>query len=175
MRINQQFQDKHTNSTLEVDWVLKQEIEKDICLLYHQTAEYSWLMDDLCYGSVFALPYWDFLDFQGVDDNERIFIRDGCLVMILAMCMECIGGSGAYIHDKIEVCRRQVSHLVPEDEKAAKLIKTVNLALESAKVIANEGTEELTDLSLWVYREYVQGYFRKIVHDFDNDPYYGNS
>lgn len=174
MEINRQFQDQHIAGS-QVDWVLKQQIEKDICLLYHQTAEYSWLMDDLYYGSVFALPYWEFLNFQGLNDDERIFIRDGCLVMILAMCMECIGGSGAYIHDEIETCQRSISFLTPEDENAAQLIQTVNLALQSAKVIGNKGTQELTDFSSWVYRHYVQGCFRKMVHDFDNNPYYGNS
>src|SRR5712691_1560834 len=80
-----------------VDWVLKQQVERDICLLYHQLADYSYIMGDLYYGPVFGLPYWEYLDFPDLDGADREFLRDGCLVMILAMAWDQIDGSGVYI------------------------------------------------------------------------------
>lgn len=63
MEINRQFQSQHSNDD-GVDWVLKQEIERDICLLYNQLSNYAYIMSDLFYGSVFALPYWEYLDWR---------------------------------------------------------------------------------------------------------------
>ena len=47
-------------STVE-EWADKQRVERDVLLLYHQLADYSYIMGDLYYGTVFALPYWDVL------------------------------------------------------------------------------------------------------------------
>ncbi len=172
MKINRQFQDKHIAAP-QTDWVLKQRIESDICLLYHQLANYSSIMGDLYYGDVFALPYWEFLNIEGIEDEERIFVRNGCLVMILAMCSECIDGSGSYIYSHIENCQKYLSYLSPEDEKSHRLIMAVKSALQLAQN-EQEETPELTDAMLWVHREYVRGYFRKTVYAFDDNPYYGN-
>ncbi len=84
------------NGEYEVDWVQIQVVERDICLLYHQLADYSYIMADLDYGAVFALPYWDYLDVAGVPGSQRDFLRDGCLVMIFAMASVVLDGSSAY-------------------------------------------------------------------------------
>ena len=172
MEINRQFQDQHIAGA-QLDWVLKQKVEADICLLYHQLADYSYIMGDLYYGDVFSLPYWEFLDWQSIDKDDRSFIRDGCLVMILAMCCEYIDGSGTYIHHYLKVCQRNLSRVAPDDEKSNRLLTTVRLAVQ----LAQEGkpeSKELTEAMIWVHREYVRGYFRKRVHEFDNNPYFGN-
>jgi hypothetical protein len=103
MKMKRQFQDSHSASRLG-HWVLKQQIERDICLLFHQLADYSSIMGDLSYGDVFALPYWEYLDFPDVDPEERNFLRDGCLVMILAMASECVDGTGSFLAAHIPEC-----------------------------------------------------------------------
>lgn len=35
--------------------------------------------------------------------------------------------------------------------------------------------DELNELSGWVHRRYVRGYFREKVHDFDANPYFGDA
>ncbi len=155
------------------DWALKQRVEADICLLFHQLADYSYIMGDLYYGDVFSLPYWEFLDMKGIDEVDRRFIRDGCLVMILAMCSEYIDQTGTYIHNYLEICQRRLSCIAPGDEKSARLLTAVALALQTAQDGKAE-SKELTESMAWVHREYVLGYFRRKVHEFDSNPYYGD-
>lgn len=171
MKINRQFQDLHTRSS-SADWVLKQQVERDICLLYHQLANYSYIMGDLYYGSVFGLPYWEYLDFPGLDTDDLAFLRDGCLVMILAMAWDQIDGSGAHINPHIPACREAVARLVIEDEDTAKLTQAVRLAMDAAEPGGSE-TQELQELSCWVHKRYVRGYFRHIAQEFESNTYYG--
>jgi hypothetical protein len=170
MKINRQFQEIHTRGK-SADWVVKQHLDRDICLLYHLLANYSYIMGDLYYGSVFGLAYWEYLDFPGLDEADHDFVRDGCLVMILAMAWDKIDGSGAYINPHILVCREAVAHLILADEKTKKLARTVQLALDVARGNGPE-TPELTEMSRWVHQEYVCGYFRRIAQEFDSNPYF---
>ena len=119
MKINRQFQALHAHGGW-VDWVLKQHLERDICLLYHQMANYSYIMGDLYYGSVFGLAYWEYIDFPGLDAADHDFVRDGCLVMILAMAGIRLTGSGAYINPYIPACREAIASLVLEGEEHPK-------------------------------------------------------
>ncbi len=73
--ISGQFQDLHSPNNGETDWQTIQRVERDICLLYHQLAEYSYIMGDLYYGDVYALPYWDYLNLQTLEPDQRAFIR----------------------------------------------------------------------------------------------------
>lgn len=170
MNINRQFHDLHSSGR-SADWELKQFIERDICLLYHQLASYSFIMGDLYFGSVFGLPYWEYLDFPGLEIADRDFVRDGCLVMILAMAWDLIDGSGAYIKPHIPACLEALACLVIENEDTGKLARVVRLAL----VVAEQGgpeTQELRELSGWVHRRFVREYFRRAALDFDNNPYF---
>ena len=88
MKINRQFQDIHSPLPTETDWCRIQIVERDICLLYHQLASYSWIMEDLYYGSVYALPYWRYLNISALETKRQAFIRNGCLVMLYAMASE---------------------------------------------------------------------------------------
>lgn len=130
-------------------------------------------MPDLDYRDVFNLDYWEFLDLENIHAEDRDFIRDGCLVMILLMCLEYFEGCGTYVQDKLELCERRLSCVVPDTEQTLRLLTTVQLAVQLAQ---NEKTisQELNDSLGWVYRKYVQGYFRRIVREFDDNPYYGN-
>lgn len=171
MKINQQYQSLHTPGQSEVDWVLVQQIERDICLLYHQLAEYSYIMGDLYYGNVYTFPYWEYLDLSRLDESQRSFVRDGCLVMILAMCWDQIDGSGAYIENHLAACAASVSTVNVQDEDTRKLVGTVSLALRLVKEGSAE-SQELIDLSSWVHETYVKGYFRRTAREFDANPYF---
>jgi len=130
MKLNRQFQDQHMEQQ-SANWVLKQQLERDICLLYHQLANYSYIMGDLYYGDVFALAYWDHLQLPAIDDADRDFIRDGCLVMILAMASECIDGTGSYLRPHVPQCRAKLERLSTADSDADKLIGIVRRASTS--------------------------------------------
>lgn len=173
MRVNVRFQVQHLEAA-SADWIQLQKVERDICLLYHQLADYSYIMSDLYYGSVFSEPYWHYLDVQALEPDEQAFLRDGCLVMILAMATELTDGSGAYLLPHMSECRAAVDRVTATDERTNKLLHTVRLAL----ALADDGqqeTRELVELSQWVHGEYVQGYFRSHVHEFDHNPYFGHT
>lgn len=148
----------------ETNWTLLWQVERDICFLYHELSEYTGIMGDLAYGSLYALPYWDFLDQRGPDirDEERCFIRDGCLVMILAMTIDMLDGSGFYVADKIGLCRQAINRLEAEDERTQKLIRVVRLALDAAAQ-GQRMNQEMEELEVWVNYHYVYGYFRGIA------------
>ncbi len=57
MKINRQFQALHSPDPDCTDWHTVQIVERDICLLYHQLADYSYVMGDLYYGDIYSLPY----------------------------------------------------------------------------------------------------------------------
>jgi len=169
VKINQKFQALHLPDDGR-DWVLVQKVERDICLLYRQLAGYSYIMGDLYYGTVYELPYWNYLDLRDVDEDDRRFLRDGCLVMILAMAWDMVDGSGAYLAPHIAVCRSALEALPVEDERTAKLVHAVREALESAE--AGAASPELDALSSWAHEEFVKGYFRSVAQEFETNPYY---
>lgn len=145
-----------------------QKVERDICLLYKQLAEYTYIMGDLYYGDVFNLPYWDYLNLDLPDSEREDFVRDGCLVMILAMAWEFIDGAGNYIQFRFSACHNAVSKIIILDEKMDKLVRTVKLALETVEQEAAE-SDELIELSSWVHKVYVEGYFRETVFNLDTN------
>lgn len=149
----------------EIDLLTIEKIKRDICFLYHQFAEYNYIMGDLDYSGLYNLPYWKFLTLDEVDLSDDFFVRDGCLVIILAMALDYIDGSGNYIVPYISLCRTELLKIVPFDNKTEKLVNTVKLALECAEQQQPE-TSEIGELSSWVYKEYVEGYFRKMVCEF---------
>lgn len=51
MKNNRQLQDLHTDAP-SADWVVKQHLERDICLIYHRVANYAFVM-----GSSIAESY----------------------------------------------------------------------------------------------------------------------
>jgi hypothetical protein len=140
-------------------------------LIFNQLFRDLLIMGDLDYSSVFKLSYWEFLELNDIPLDQKYFIQEGCLVMILAMAWDFIDGSGNYIAPYISTCQEAISKITATDENSSQLIGTVNLALETAERNESESTE-LTKLSSWVHKEFVQGYFRKMAHNFDKNPYY---
>lgn len=173
MNINRQFQNKHIAESDE-KLVILQQIEKDICYLYFQLSSYSFIMGDLCYKEIYNLPYWNFINIiESQSDEKQSFIREGCLIMILAMAWEVIDGAGSYIMDKIEDVFHCLELFEPSNERESKLFNIVISALKYAK--SNEGNLDLlNEQSTWVHNEHIRNHFRNIAIDFDSNPYFSN-
>ncbi len=160
------------NKVRSLSWTEKQKVEADICLLFHQLADYDYIMGDLYYGDVFGLPYWEYLDISGLEREDAEFIRDGCLVMLLAMAWGVIDGSCEYIVDHLQVCRRDVARLAPQDEDTLRLVRTVQTALDVAWQIHGSSRRSALDASTlghescWAHCRYVGGYFRETAAQF---------
>ena len=157
----------------------QEEVERDVCLLYHQLADYAFLMSDLSWGEVYKLPYWEYVETAGLEAKEAHFIRDGCLVMILTMLWECIDGGGYYIYKRIPECRRHINALTVSDPKTEMLIDIVKQALDLAERFPGPQAPpeklvgELFDQCDWVHREYVRGYFIRMSEKFNSDHFQG--
>lgn len=169
-KINRQYQDLHNRESAE-DWVSIQRVEADICLFYHQQSDYSYIMSDLYYGDVYALPYWEFLQTKNLPDDRAEFIQSGCLMILLAMCWELIDGSGSFLTSHIAEASERTKSFEPAADRVARLQNHVSTALESTSGMV-EVSKEFVDESAWAHAEFVMGYFRSICSDFDNNPYF---
>ena len=150
-------------------WIELQCVERDICLLYHQLANYSYIMADLYFGSVYELPYWNYLDVLDIDADRRDFIRHGCLVMILAMTWDQIDGSH-YLGPNITHCETAIDRLTIDDPTTKRLVDVVKRALTAAKQ-GSEPDERVQD-SNWVHEQFIRRYFRERANEFDTNPYF---
>jgi hypothetical protein len=165
---NDQFSSVYANGVPQIDWVKIQEIERDICLLYHQLSSYPHVTSDLYFGDVFKLPYWNFLDIQGLDGDQRKFIRRGSLVFIYAMVSEEAGGSGAYLSfegGRLSACRRKIEACKPEDEDERLLLESIKSGFE---IIENGkiGDASIYGNSAEIHKRFVRRYFTKIAEAF---------
>lgn len=157
MKINWRMQSKHIANGMD-RWIELQEVEKDICFLFHQIEPYRGIMGDLNYSEFYSRPYWLYLDLSTEEDQDG-FIRDGCLLMILCMAMEMIDGTGFYLQPHIATCRWKLEEVEPPDERVLKLLTVVRTALDYAESGQPESSE-LTDGAHWAYEEVVAKYFR---------------
>jgi hypothetical protein len=144
---------------LGIDWVLLQEVKRDICFLFHEQTEHPRIDGDLAYGTFYRLPYWEFLT-ADIPPDDRAFVREGCLVMILAMAWDLIQHSGSFLADRIETCRLAVTGVEAEDERTATLLATVRLALDTAER-GEAADDRLEELSVWVNATVICGYFQR--------------
>lgn len=154
----------------EPDWEQIWRVERDICFLYHELSEYPGIVGDLAYGAIYTPPYWDFLNLnvRQMPDEERCFIRDGCLVMLLAMAWDVLDGSGSYLLNHLSLCHQAVEAVEGDDEKTEQLVQTVETALKAVEMNSQGGKwleglplRHLENLSIWVNQEYVGGYFKQ--------------
>ncbi len=129
-------------------------------------------MSDRYYGPVFALPYWEYLDFPGLEAADREFIRDGSLVMLLATAFDIIDGSGGHIYPHISACQAALARLDCQDEDTLKLVKWVRLALAIAERGCVRGIRTYRSIVMGS-QAICSGYFRRIADGFDNNPYFG--
>ncbi len=91
-----------------IDYFLLNQIFKDIIVLYHQLTESDVIDCDLKYGD---LNYCDFLSYreklESVPNGHELImdwyyhadlIYQGCLIMILSMCLERLDDAGCSLH-----------------------------------------------------------------------------
>ena len=173
MKINDIFQSRHLpNNDENVNfYVALQEVEKDICLLYHQLSEYSYIMGDLYYGDVYDKKYWNYLSLEIKDKDQHLFITNGCLVMILAMCSEILDGTGGYIYNSIDECIECVKKYHVNDIKSMDLKEITLNILSHAKNNDCENTEIFEKLR-WVHINIIRDYFISKASDFVTKDYY---
>ena len=132
-------------------WDLWWKVERDICFLYYELAQHAGVTGDLAYGLIYNLPYWEFLNLRdpSMSEGESRFIRDGCLVMVLAMAWDIIDGSGSELKGKFGFWREAVAELEAEDVRTEKLIQIINLALDIAEQ-GHSRNKELEDRNVSV-------------------------
>jgi hypothetical protein len=158
----------------DIDWVKIQEIEKDICLLYHQLSDYAFIMDDLYFGSIFNLPYWNFLDIKELEDNKRRFIREGSLVFIYAIILAEAGGSSAYLSSdkkRYTHCKDNIESCVPENADEKLILKSIKYCfelIEKNKI----GDSSIFSNSAEIHKRFVRRYFNTISNEFKTNKYF---
>ena len=137
-------------------------------------------MDDLYYGNVFALDYWQFLQMPGVAPDRQEFICNGCLVMLYAMASEVLGGSGTYLtmdRKRYSAAKSAVAALPSLNSDTDKLVAAVStaFALIDEQRFANEDTPEMQEVvaaSSWIHERFVRQYFISRAADFENNSYF---
>lgn len=180
MKINHQFQDLHIPGGTGIDWAAIQSVERDICLLFHQLADYSYIMGDLYYGSVYALDYWNFLQIHGIDPKRQQFLRIGCLVMLYAMASDVLDGTGSYLtmdRHRYLAAKSAVRSLPALDPDFDRLVAAVSGAFKliDEKRFSEENSPEMQDViaaSTWIHERFVRQYFICRAADFESNPYF---
>ncbi len=152
------------------EWAHVQEIERDICYFYYQMSEYSTIMGDLYWGRVYNRPYWEYLNLEFCGHHDPQFLRDGCLVLVIAMAFEWLDDAGEYIKDKLPQCISAVSRLYPEDEKTIRLVEIAKHVLNAA-ASDEQYSKEMVEMSSWIHKNYVREYFRSIAKSFESEFY----
>jgi len=152
------------------DWADKQRLDRDILLLFHQLADYPEIDGDLYFGTVFNLPYWEYLAPAGLDTDDCAFLQEGCLVMLLTMAWGCFDGADAETRPHLEAIRIALEPLQDDDEGRLRLIRCVK-GVVAAACAGTYPDAALIAESNWVHREFVRGYFERMVARFA-DPYY---
>ena len=153
-------------------YLLARHLNRDICMLYHELAEYSSTLGDLDYSSLYTLPYWNFVANTGLEWQLDAFIREGSLVMLLAMAWDCIDGSGSYLVSHFSDAKSAVACISTTDDQTTQLLSVVGSAL----AIVSSGQPETDALradSDWVHDTYVKRYFIETARDFGKSYFAG--
>lgn len=135
------------------------ELTSHVLLLLHAVAPYGGLMSDLDWYRTFALPYWDFINPVGLqDENEQKFLGDGCLLLTLTRVDAYLDGQGGTI-DLGEVSSA-LAGIVERDEPSQRLHRLVQDGVRAAA----QGEGRLPpDNGRWVFDTFVAGYFRRVA------------
>ena len=147
----------------------QQSIERDICYFLHEQKDWRSILGDLAFGVIYAAPYWEYLTFA--DDppssGRQQFVQNGCLLIILAMAVDVIDGSGTYLRQYLEPCRQSVAAMRPSAERTCRLRETVLLAL--AHLARGSRSDDLDERLAWASCEFVHGYYRSVAREIDEE------
>jgi len=156
-------------------YIETEELIRDICYFYHEQACWGTgaLYADLSFGRIYKLPYWSYIwfDSDSLSADEIQFVRDGCLMLVLTMCLDTIEGSGTYIvlYELVETCRREINSGVTHDVDSLKLIEGTNLALDIVEGEVGKDNE-IGILSTWAKQTIVGRYFKTMSQFFQEVP-----
>jgi len=145
-----------------LEWSEIEDVERDICYLYYQLADYDYIMGDLAFGVTFRRPYWDYFHVTGLHARQFAFLRDGCLVMLLAMAWEIIDEAGHHLLDDhhLAACQTALHQFIPTDPHTDRMHRMIEQALD---YIADGIRTDQPRLKLigvesdWVHQTYVRG------------------
>lgn len=118
-------------------------------------------MGDLYYGSIFSLPYWNYLNPIGLDLDRGVFVQEGYLVMLLAMAWGQLDSSVASLEKHRQVLSTSISCCRPLGQYGLRLLNHVRTVIESALTADQSNFDLLLNESAWVHRTFVRGYFLK--------------
>lgn len=177
MKINRQFQNLHIPDSADTDWCAIQRVERDICLLYHQLVDYSYIVSDLYYGDVYSLPYWEYLSVSTLEPDQQQFIRNGCLVMLYAMASEVLDGSGSYLtidrkrYSDAKAAVRALPSLNPDTDRLVSAISGAFKLIDENRFDTEESPEvqDIVAASTWIHERFVRQYFIVRASDFENN------
>lgn len=137
-------------------------------------------MGDLYYGDVFGLPYWDFLQLEGLEPERQAFIRQGCLVFLFAMASELLDGSGSYLKlegDRYAAAKAAVARLPQCGDDTDRLVDAVSksFALIDAGGDSFDQSDEAQEIAVattWIHERFVREYFQSRSREFSENPYF---
>ncbi len=137
-------------------------LQRDIVSSFHEYVDYAGVMGEMDWGLVYSLPYWEYLDLEGMYEDERVFIRDGCLLLILAMAFNAFdhhgGSKGNRISRHAEDCIDAVNHVRSDDADTQALTDAVLYAINRVK--SGQGWDKyMMHAAVWAFRRYVATYF----------------
>jgi hypothetical protein len=151
---------------LHIDWDLVWRVERDVCFMYHlQATEPRPAVDgDWDYSSLFHLPYWEVLssELPAMDQEEARFLSEGCLVMIFAMAVDLIDGSGNALSPYLAECRIAVNGCRINHSVNAELVDAVSVALDRAQR-GQHADDDFLRISVWVKRSVIEPYFQRMT------------
>ena len=141
------------------DRQLYKRLARDVCYLYHEFAEFGYIMGDLDFSNDYSLPYWDLINRVGTDFGEDRFIRSGILMLFLAMIHDQLDGSGYSLEVHGAEISRSLQQFVPEDDDMLRLSDAVIHGMEIFKAQASSDDRFESD-SVWAYSTFVKQYFQ---------------
>ncbi len=152
------------------NWDIIQLLKKDIVFLFLQIRDYDYIMGDLYWGSVYSLPYWEYLnpgELEGeLDRQPSVFIQNGCLIILLAMCLQKLDRNGSFIDDKLARIKDAVKACKPEGGDSQRLLSILIDALDRVER-GEESDADLHAQSRWVHSQFVQPFVGQLRSEIE--------
>ncbi|WOK08118.1 hypothetical protein RT717_05655 [Imperialibacter roseus] len=142
-------------------------VKRDIAAFYDQQADEYQLSGAVDFGTLFKLPYWDYLDVRNIDEPEAEYVRTNCLVILTAIAFEPFEELGMpYIGDQriLNDLTKAIRGFIPltSDHQQLKM-----LIIDLLEAVRTKSTIKHLDSELqWIYVKFIYGYFRNRADSF---------
>ena len=149
------------------DWT---SVERDILLYYSRLSEDPGDPAPLDFEGLYARPYWECLDPEGMPPRRRDFFRAGCLVLMAETALDAMaGGVASPSHARLPLIRRALERL---DERRDRMGRLANIARAFTEAAEAGGpmTEDLQRLSDELREDFVGGWFRERARALGGRP-----